>query len=85
MRISFLSDFHLGFSQFSETEEDSYESAEEAMEKALDSDLIVLVGDIFDSRLPKTKTWGRAMKILTKPLLKNNPGIKLIESSKKLK
>ena len=55
------------------------------MEKALDSDIIVLAGDIFDSRIPKTRTWGKAMEILTKPMLKDNPGVKLVESSKKLR
>lgn len=85
MRISILSDFHFGFAYNSELENDSFDNVEEAEEKALDSDLILLGGDIFDNRMPKTQTWAQAMKILTKPLLKSNPGIKLIECSKQLK
>lgn len=85
MKIAILSDFHFGFGHSSELENDTFDNVEEAMEKSLDSDLIILGGDIFDSRVPKTQTWSQTMKILTKPLLKENPGIKLIDSSKKLK
>jgi DNA repair exonuclease SbcCD nuclease subunit len=85
MRIAVLSDFHLGYAYNLETENDSFDNAEEAMNKALDSDLILIAGDIFDSRTPKTQTWAKAIKILVKPLLKENTGVKLVESSKELK
>ena len=85
MRISILSDFHFGFAYNSELENDSFENAEEAMQKALDADLILITGDIFDSRLPKTGVWARAIKILVKPLLRESSGVKLIQSSKDLK
>jgi DNA repair exonuclease SbcCD nuclease subunit len=51
MKVAVLSDFHFGFSYSLETENDSFENAEEAMEKALDCDLILIAGDIFDSRI----------------------------------
>ncbi len=85
MKISILSDFHFGFAYTSELENDSFDNVEEAMEKALDSDLILIGGDIFDTRLPKTQTWANAIRVLTKPLLKENTGIKLIECTKQLK
>src|SRR5439155_8947762 len=85
MKILEISDTHFGFGNSSELEEESYDNASEAFEKSQDSDLIILAGDIFDSRIPKTQTWGKALKVLTKPLLKENPGIKLVESSKQLK
>jgi DNA repair exonuclease SbcCD nuclease subunit len=85
MKVSVLSDFHLGFAYSPELEDDSFENADEAMEKALKSDLILILGDIFDSRLPKTQTWAKAMKILVKPLLEENRGIKLISSTKEMK
>lgn len=85
MRIAILSDFHFGFAYNSELENDSFENVEEVMEKALNSDLILICGDIFDTRMPKTQTWANALRILTKPLLKPNPGIKLISSTKELK
>ncbi len=85
MKISILSDFHFGFAYTSEMENDSFDNAEEAMEKALESDLILIGGDIFDTRLPKTQTWANAIKVLTKPLLKENTGVKLVECTKQLK
>jgi len=85
MKISILSDFHFGFAYNSEMENDSFDNAEEAMEKVLDSDLILIGGDIFDTRLPKTQTWANAIKVLAKPLLKENTGVKLVECTKHLK
>jgi DNA repair exonuclease SbcCD nuclease subunit len=85
MRISILSDFHFGFAQNSELENDSFDNAEEAMQKALDSDLILIAGDIFDSRLPKTSTWAKAIKILVKPLIQESTGVKLVSCTKELK
>ncbi|MEM5772701.1 MAG: DNA repair exonuclease [Candidatus Aenigmatarchaeota archaeon] len=85
MKIAVLSDFHFGFAFSPELEDDSFENAEEAMEKALKADLILILGDIFDSRVPKTQTWAKAMKVLVKPLLEENRGLKLISSSKELK
>ncbi|MBI2543073.1 MAG: metallophosphoesterase family protein [Candidatus Aenigmarchaeota archaeon] len=85
MKISVLSDLHFGHGYNSELENDSFDNGEEAVEKSLDSDLIILAGDVFDIRAPKTPTWGRALKILSKPLLKDNPGIKLVETDKQLK
>jgi len=85
MRIAVLSDFHFGHAYNSELENDSFENAEEAMQKALGSDLILLAGDIFDSRIPRTSVWARAIKVLVKPLLKENSGIKLISCTKKLR
>jgi len=85
MKLAVLSDFHFGFGYSPELENDSFENADEAMEKALDADLILILGDIFDSRLPKTSTWGNAIKVLVKPLTKESRGVKLIQSTKEMK
>jgi len=85
MKISVLSDLHFGYAYNSELENDCFDNAEEGIEKSLDSDLIILGGDIFDIRAPKTQTWGKALKILSRPLLKENPNIKLVETDKQLK
>jgi DNA repair exonuclease SbcCD nuclease subunit len=85
MKISILSDLHFGFAYNSELENDSFENADEAVQKASDADLILIAGDIFDSRLPRTGVWAKAIKILVKPLLKESSGIKLVQSSKELK
>ncbi len=83
MKIAVLSDFHFGFGS-DEIEEDCFDNADEAMEKALNSDLILLAGDLFDSRVPKTTTWAKAIKILVKPLLCES-SVKLVSCSKELK
>jgi len=70
MKIAILSDFHFGFGAGTEREEDPYEAVREAIEKAIDSDLIILGGDIFDNRNPNTETLTRAMELLINPLLK---------------
>jgi DNA repair exonuclease SbcCD nuclease subunit len=85
MKLAVLSDFHFGFGYSLELENDSFENADEAMEKALDADLILILGDIFDSRFPKTSTWGNAIKVLVKPLTKESRGVKLIQSTKEMK
>jgi DNA repair exonuclease SbcCD nuclease subunit len=69
MKIAVLSDFHFGYGWNTRLEEDSFENAQEAISKCLDSDLILIAGDIFDSRLPRTETWAKALKVLSKPLL----------------
>ncbi len=84
MKIAVLSDLHLGVAYNSELEEDSFANADEAMQKALNADLILVGGDIFDSRSPRTSVWARAIQIFTKPLTKSS-GIKLLSSTKELK
>lgn len=83
MKIAVLSDFHFGYGS-SEIENDSYENAGEAMEKALSSDLILIAGDMFNSRVPKTSTWSRAIKILVNPLLKKS-SVNFVSCSKELR
>jgi len=85
MKIAILSDLHFGFASSSESEEDSFENANEAMEKCLDADLILIPGDLFDTRIPKTSVWAKAIKILVKPLLKESSGLTVLNSDKELK
>jgi len=85
MKVAILSDFHFGYAYNSELEDDSFDNASEAIEKALDSDLILIGGDLFDSRVPNTSVWSRAIKILTKPLLQSDRKVEVVECSKKLK
>ena len=83
MLISILSDLHFGYGWNTRLEKDSYENAKEAISKCLDSDLILIAGDIFDSRNPKTDTWAKALKALSKPLLAENKGVELVEKINK--
>jgi len=83
MQISILSDFHFGYGWNTRLEDDSFQNAKEALSKCLDSDLILIAGDIFDSRNPRTETWAKTLKVLSKPLLSENRGVKLIDKIKK--
>jgi DNA repair exonuclease SbcCD nuclease subunit len=85
LKIALLSDFHFGHGYNSEIEDDSFSAVEEALDKAMDCDIILILGDIFDSRLPKTAIWSKALHVLSKPLLKLNPGIKFVSTTKDLK
>jgi DNA repair exonuclease SbcCD nuclease subunit len=86
MKIAVLSDLHFGYGHNTDLEEDSFDNAEEAMrEVCKDAQLILVPGDIFDMRFPKTPMWTKAMKILSMPLLVENRGLRLVSSSKQLK
>lgn len=67
VKIAVISDLHLGFGKGTEREDDPFVAAERAFGKASeeDVDMIVLVGDIFDSRLPRPEHWSRFMKMLS--------------------
>lgn len=64
MQIILISDTHLGFAQGTERWEDAFLTFEEGVAKALDADLLILAGDVFDTRIPTTETFSRAMEIL---------------------
>jgi DNA repair exonuclease SbcCD nuclease subunit len=78
MKIAILSDFHFGFGVNTEREEDPYDSVREALSKCSDVDLIIIGGDLFDTRNPDAATLSKAMELLTKPLLEEKKA-KLID------
>ena len=85
MRIAFISDFHLGFGYNTELEEDAFEAANEAIENSLkNADLIVICGDIFDSRAPRTQIFAKTMKILSKAILEGSSNVKLVYADKEI-
>ncbi|MBI1973208.1 metallophosphoesterase [Candidatus Micrarchaeota archaeon] len=71
IRIAFISDVHFGFHYGSPTGEDSFRQAGEAFDLAVSrgADLIVIPGDLFDSRVPRQEVWAEALRVLQKPLL----------------
>ena len=77
MKISIISDLHLGYGQNTERENDSFEAFQEAVEKSLDCDVILLGGDMFDMKIPNTEVFTSAIGILKKTLEKEN-GIRII-------
>lgn len=82
MKISIFSDLHFGYGLGSKIESDSFDNANEAIEKSLDSDLIIICGDMFDNRSPKSDVLAKAIKILSKPSLVDSD-IKLVDTLKK--
>ncbi|MCD6367500.1 MAG: DNA repair exonuclease [Candidatus Aenigmarchaeota archaeon] len=65
VKIAIISDTHFGVSRGTEREEDCWENAREAFEKAKDCDLIILPGDLFDGRIPRPEDWAKSMEILS--------------------
>ena len=87
MKIAVISDLHFGYGYGTELELDSFENADEAVQAAVASgaDIILVPGDIFDSRFPRTEVLANAAKVLARPLLEKNRGVKLAGCSKKLR
>ena len=84
MKIAVISDTHLGFDYSGERSDDSFIAAEEAIDKAIAEkvDLIILPGDLFDSRVPKPDVFVRAMRIFSKPLVFGHSNVRLVENDK---
>jgi len=76
MKLAIFSDSHLGFGKGAERGEDSFEAFQEAVEKSLDCDAVIIAGDVFDSKEPGSETIGKAIGILSKA--------KLLESGAKI-
>ncbi|RLG21385.1 hypothetical protein DRN74_02375 [Candidatus Micrarchaeota archaeon] len=67
MKIAIISDQHLGYAWGTERENDSFDQFDEALSEALSfSDLIIMPGDIFDSRIPKQEVLDKAFAIFQK-------------------
>jgi len=79
MKISILSDLHFGYSWNSKLENDSFDNAREALKESQDCDLILIIGDIFDSRIPNTEVWDKALEVLSRPLLSEDKEVKLVK------
>jgi len=80
MKISIISDLHFGYAWNTNLENDSFDNAREALKKSQDCDLIIIIGDIFDSRIPNTEVWDKALEVLSRPLLSEDRELKLVKS-----
>ncbi len=82
MRIAVMADFHLGAKWGTPRENDSFDHAEEAIRKALemDVDLILILGDIFDTRIPKLEVWDRALRIFSIPKTEGTNRLKIVKT-----
>jgi DNA repair exonuclease SbcCD nuclease subunit len=79
MRVAIISDTHFGYSANTELRDDPFIQGGEAVDLALkeNADIILFVGDVFDSRAPSPDVLGRAMQIFMKPRLAESPGVEL--------
>lgn len=66
MRIAVISDSHLGYGS-GERERDAMDNFREALEKALDHDIIIMPGDIFDTKVPTPEVLSEAMELFNMP------------------
>lgn len=82
MKISIISDLHLGYGSGTERADDAFEAAKEAVEKSLDSDLILIAGDMFDRRVPTTEVFVQSMQLLMGPLKVKN-GVRISDGVSK--
>ena len=85
MKIAVLSDFHFGFGHGKEVENDCYENAAKALELSLNSDITIIAGDIFDSRVPRTDVLAKGLEILSRVLSAPNKDVKVISFDGKRK
>lgn len=65
MKVSIISDTHFGYKWNEERGDDAFENAKEAFQRSLDSDLIILPGDIFDKKIPKQEVLDNAADVLS--------------------
>ncbi|OGI12617.1 hypothetical protein A3K64_03360 [Candidatus Micrarchaeota archaeon RBG_16_36_9] len=66
MLIGIFSDCHCGHKYGEERWKDSFLALNEAMDKCLDCDLIIIPGDLFDTRVPRPEIFAKVAKILSK-------------------
>ncbi len=64
MRVAIFSDPHCGFGR-GIRENDSFVALEEALRIAETCDLILIAGDVFDTRVPKQEVFAKVARILT--------------------
>ncbi len=72
MRVCVFSDVHLGYGRGSERYEDGFIALGEVIRKGLGCDLILVAGDLFDSRNPDAEVLTRAMEGFIPTLTRDN-------------
>lgn len=64
MKVAILGDFHLGYDRFYD---DSFTQAQIALKKAEEvADVLLIAGDIFDTKIPKPEVMGKSLELLSK-------------------
>jgi len=81
MKLAIIGDLHFGFQWGLEREPDSFIQARKAFEKALGErpDAILLLGDSFDSPIPRPEVIARAAGIITQPHLSPKSQVQVVK------
>jgi len=66
MLVGIFSDCHCGYKFGEERGEDSFIALDEAIDKTSDCDLILIAGDLFDTRVPRPEIFAKVAKIIGK-------------------
>ena len=79
MKLAVISDPHLGTKWGAPREQDSFVQFREAIERSLElgAQLVLILGDIFDTRIPRQEIWAQALRILSLPLAHGKNNIRL--------
>ncbi len=79
LKFAVISDPHLGTKWGTPREQDSFIQFREAVERSLQlgAQLILILGDIFDTRIPRQEIWAQALRILSLPLAHGKNNIRL--------
>jgi len=82
VKVAVVSDTHLGTKWGTPRQQDSFDQAQEAIERALElgAQIILIPGDIFETRRPHQEVWAQAMWILLPALMREQNGVKLVNS-----
>ena len=85
MKIAVISDTHLGAKWGTERGKDSLDQAREAIEHSLElgAELILIPGDIFDSKTPIPDVWAQAGRILSIPHSRGQSALELSQTVEK--
>lgn len=80
MIIGILSDLHFGYGWGTERQADSFVQAAEALQKAVSkADIVVIAGDLFDTRVPRQEVLKEALNIFARLKLTHASKAKLVE------
>ncbi|MEM3657949.1 MAG: DNA repair exonuclease [Candidatus Hadarchaeum sp.] len=82
LKLAVISDPHLGTKWGSPREQDSFDQFREAIERAMGygAQLILILGDIFDTRIPRQEIWAQALRILSLPLAHGRNSVRLVRT-----
>lgn len=87
MKIALISDTHLGFGEKTQRKDEALENALEAFSLALENnpDLILMPGDLFDSKIPSIESWYDAFELFSVSRNAKTPSIKILREGKELR